>query len=262
MKKIERTKTGLLVWRAYRDYRHMCIVTRQGAVRTNIHANAPVSETAVFNINRVESDLEHCACFCKLQTLIAMNYPHVIPIEELWKYHFLAEIHEEGEILNGDVPADGTRDDVALDRLEGNEIYSHLGANYPEEYRKLGWSLYQEFEKKDTPRGQVNYLGDKTDSFLMALYYESIGKFGDVMHKVRAYGAKETECVDIQSMKYTKTVSPVDNWLCAVLREPGALKYAHLDVFLEILQSAVFAVRKKEMLWLNDFLETWSKNYQ
>ena len=75
-----------------------------------------------------------------------------------------------------------------------------------------------------------------------------------ILDKFLVYGRPETG-IDIAATEFTQTTKVPDNFLYRQMVEPYFFEHPYIDVFLEIVQSATYAVRGEEMKWLNPELK-------
>ncbi len=280
------TDNGLKIWRGFKSYMLLGMVRRAGAIITGTYGDkklipfegfCPSGEDkegliyigekgymkyppGTFDEFPIDNDLFHSAGFSKLMELISSYYPDVILPDILESYRIVAEYHDTGELLHGDIPSDGRRDNKRLDAEEKAFAFELIDEIYPPEKAAYIKALINSFENRLSPFGQKSFMGDKTQALLMCLLYESLGCKADIRKKYTDYGINLDECDDYKSVEYTGTYLPMDNWLYTTLVEPGVLDYPGLSVFLEVIQSATFSVRGREITWLNDFLNR--KNFK
>ena len=250
MREIHATFRGGQVWLGYFLYKLSGTVVRSGCALTGVYGKG--KPFTPFLPVPIETDITHAAGITKLFSLISAHYPKVLPEAELPNYYRLAENHNLGELENGDIPSDGTRDSKKINALEREWVISIIEATYPPKIAKSVIQFYDEFEAKSTPRGRFFYmLGDKLDGILSPLFFEKLGVEPDIYEKVNTHGKDPKKLVDIMSTKFTGTNLVADNFLYSEFYDPKFFKYPFLDVFLEIIQSAALSVRGKEMEWLN-----------
>ena len=256
MKKFHATEIGKQIWDGYKLYRLLGSVIRAGCALTG--ANGPPKDKTFepFTPFPLDTDISHSAGICKLLSLISAHYPQIIPREEIFNYHTLAEVHDMGELDEGDLPDDGTRDKRICDENELVWIEAYLAKTYPSDVVNSILEFYNEFESKSTTRGKIFYLlGDKLDNILMSLVMESLKRKPNILNKVFMFGKNPDVLLDVQSTEFTETTSAADNFLYCEFYNPEFFSYPHLDIFFEIIQSAALDVRGEEMLWLNAEIE-------
>ncbi|MBO7561239.1 hypothetical protein J6T21_04440 [Candidatus Saccharibacteria bacterium] len=253
MMNIHFTENGKMIWDSYYCYRLTSMVNRAGFRLTSAYKDSPrtVEPTDSFP---VDSDMTHSAGFCKLMSLISFFYPEIIPPSDILMYHTVAEIHDFGEVFEGDAPNDGTRDSVRRDPLERSAVIEHVEMGYPKEYVSLILENFDHFQKKDDYFGLTIGILDGLESILAGLFQEKIGMRHCILDKFLVYGRPETG-IDIAATEFTQTTKVPDNFLYRQMVEPYFFKHPYINVFLEIIQSAAYVVRGEEMKWLNPELK-------
>lgn len=242
------SRKGCQVWLTYKEYKDLELVTRAGFGVCGAYPFDP--NNAVWkegNSLPPESDLEHTAGVMKLVRLIHWNYPDIIPSEKLDDYLFGAEIHEMGERLTGDILDDGTRNEKQKDAEETIEIMAHLHRFAPDEEYIRGMQIYSEFRDKSTEFGRILYCIDKTDAILQALFFELKGQPCLLRYKEENFGGISNK--DKQNIEKVCSDNIVDCWSYGLYEKAQHDKYEHIDIFMEIIQSAVYAVRGEPLLW-------------
>lgn len=270
MNEVHSTDKGTAVWNGFCGYRLSSIVNRAGHRLTGAYGGKNVL-VPIFNPVPIATVLSHSATIAMLARLISEQYPEIISKAELDDYIFLAEIHDLGEIKNGDVPADGTRNDAACNKDERTCLKEYLYSTFGKETAERGLRLYDEFTNRSTKFGKIFYLLDKFDALLTSLFYEYLRKYLDrltdlkmtpelnemlahkpcILDKILIHGRDEKDLLDVASTEYTQTTLPMDNFLYCEFYKPEFFSYPYVEKFFEIIQSATYAVRGAELAWLN-----------
>ena len=248
MKEILPSVEGCFVWKAFSEYKDLELVTRAGF---GVCGAYPFDlKNAVWRGDGplpAESDLEHTAGVMKLARLVSWKYPEVIPKEKLDDYLFGAEIHEIGERLTGDILDDGTRDSRRKDIEETIDVEAYLSLYAPSLEHERGMRLFKEFRDKSTEFGRTLYCLDKTEAILQGLFYESKKYPCLLRYKQENFGGISDK--DKNSIEAVGSDNIVDCWSYGLYKKAGE-KFEHIDVFLEIIQSAVFVVRSTGLTWV------------
>ena len=247
------TENGKLIWDGYYCYRLTSMVNRAGFRLTGAYENLPrvVEPTESFP---VDSDMTHSAGICKLMSLISFFYPEIIPPEEILMYHTIAEIHDFGEVFEGDAPNDGTRNSAVRDPLERSAVVEHVEMGYPKESVPVIIENFDHSQKRDNYFGLTVGILDGLESVFAGLFQEKIGMKHCILDKFLVYGRPKTG-IDIAATEFTQTTKVPDNFLYRQMVEPYFFEHPFIDIFLEIVQSAAYAVRGEEMRWLNPELK-------
>lgn len=239
-----------LVWQSYRNYKMLAFVPRAGYGSCGIypydfdHRKWEAGDEIV----RPESDLEHTAGIMHLARAISWHYPEIIPPEQLGDFLFGAEIHELGELIEGDTLDDGTRNDEEKDFFEGNEIRKFL-YKYAEynDYRR-GLELYEQMRDKNTEFGQTLYFLDKLEAVLQAGLYESLGHPGLLSEKKRLFGSMSKR--DEKYSAAVKSDNIFDTWAYILVVKMKELDYKYANIFASIVTEAAIDIRKKPFSWI------------
>ncbi len=257
-----RTKKGKNFYQSYTDFMKLNEVRRIGVAKCGSNGRPTEKEelirlTEAFFDNREESDGEHVFGVDTLVLLLPYYYPNEFPKENRDTYFVTMHFHELGEAKGGDVAADGTRDDEVQDQKERNYIV-HLMDDHMIEAKSEVLPLYDDFLEQKGTIGKNSFLIDKFEAILFNLYLESQGRAGSIAWRMENFFdhdltdqriLNDKECAEI-----TKSDLPADNWLCRLLiTKPEVESYPAFEVFRETVQSAAFAVRGKEMSWLDNF---------
>lgn len=230
------TKDNLLsVWESYSNFKSLSTVIRSGFGLYGIYPYNPSDKSP-----KPESDLEHTAGMVILIQLLSIYFPEIIPKTQLNDYIFGAEIHELGEILTGDIPDDGNRNEQEKDCIEKQAISNFL-SNLPEPYRSKGELLFEDFQKRSTTFGQILYCIDKTEAVLQGLVYEKSGHPGLLTFKTNCSPA------DKEYAKKTSSNNLVDIFALSFFEK--AKNYTNAIFFAKLIDVAVRNVRGRPFVW-------------
>lgn len=227
-------------------------------------------EEGPFFKNRAESDAEHCNMLKDMIFCLHAFYPELFvqSKEEIEKYgynrYYLLQatvtLHEMGELEEGDIPDDGTRDNAAKDKQEAEYFDGYqANARFPSFFVALHSNLFRGMQSvRDGlpfvgPVDVINSELDKCGAVIANFYFEKEGKNGSMNYK-------EASESDLRRTSIIHTDSPADAWFFHTLE---AYQIYFKDefwpitkIFLEIIQSVSLAVRGKEVEWLNDYIQS------
>lgn len=232
------------IWQTYKFYKAESHVVRSGFGLYGIYA---YDRLVPFVINKPESDLEHSAGVAMLIHLLAIFCPELIPPAELASFMLAAEAHEIGEVLIGDIPDDGQRDEALKIKQEKAAVAKFAEA-LPEVVRADLLKFFDEFDDKSSKRGRILYCADKIEAVLQGLLYESKGLVGDIRCKEHIVKLSEQ---DQRGVAKSGSFRLADIW--AVHFVEKVRKYPEAEIFLEILDVAVHDVRGEGFAWMEQF---------
>ncbi len=238
------------IWEGYKQFKTLAYVVRSGFGYYGVYPIHPDDLKPRQGRKALpESDLEHVAGMMKLIRLISWYYPEIIPKERLDDYLYGAEIHEMGEVITGDIPDDGTRNEHDKDFLETVEIRRYLSKCAPNEEMGRGMQIYKEMRDKNTEFGRALYFIDKLEAILQGIYYESIGHPGRISFKQNNYGQLSKR--EKNQREYTNSDRMVDAWSHGFLAKAESLKFEHTDEFFAIILAAIREVRGRPFSWID-----------
>ena len=212
--------------------------TMRGGVRT-CGCSRPVG---AFDYEKCQSLTEHSM---GMKTLVeaVLNEPSIIP-EDIavlgdWTRQYVvmskvASIHDAPEAyLDGDICANGSRDDISQDARE-RSIFEQYLLCYPAHLQASMMSCYTEFQEKSSPRGWLLYCADKTDAILTVLEYASLASPGSVFNRCHATDQ------DRMNAEICQSDAPYEVWLVQffddITKYPGYVGIS--QIFVNIILAA------------------------
>jgi 5'-deoxynucleotidase YfbR-like HD superfamily hydrolase len=207
MAAMTREEKLLIVWMKYRDYKLHAEVIRAGFWAWGVYG----AEQA----DRGESDLEHIGGVRILLFLMAQFFPEVVGEDCLLDLLLLADFHELGELVLGDLMDDGTYDvdeKLSLERAVAVKWFDGL----PNNSKYI--DLYDGFANLSSVSGRLVRLADKVEAVLQGLIYEAEGRGGSLSMKRypstrdQVYAARmgSDSLVDIWGLNYFEDVAVID----------------------------------------------------
>ena len=226
------------------EFKELTLTPRSGYAKYGIYPDPDP-----LDYSRWESDLEHTAGLWKLVKLIQQNFP-----EQFFKYWELqdaleiADIHEIGEKITGDICDDGERDNATLDLVERQFIRETYLVGYSKSTAEHLFELFCQFQNRSTRFGQTMYCCDKAEAMLQGLLYEKQKRGGHLLYANAAP-------LEIEGARVANTDRLVDVWLYSFVK--NAKKYEYFDFFIALIVCAARMVRKVDdpFPWLKPLLE-------
>ncbi len=226
------------------EFKGLSLIPRSGYWRYGIYPEPDVRDWS-----RWESDLEHTAGLWKLVKLIQQNFPG--KFFDYWEIQDgleIADIHEIGEKVTGDICDDGQRDAETLDAIERDFIQKSYLVGYAEQTAKRLFERFVEFQNRSTHFGRLMYSCDKCEAMLQGLLYESQGRGGHLYYT-------DASPLEVEGARYANNDKLVDIWLYSFVK--NAKDYEHFDFFVELIVNAAQMIRntKEPFPWLEKFIE-------
>lgn len=213
------------------------------AMRGGIRACGCSREVGAFDYGKCQSLAEHSLGMEALVEAI-LNEPSLIPKEIAalgdWTRQYVAmsmvaSIHDAPEaFLNGDICADGTRDDLEQDMKE-REVFENFLKIFPAHLQASLLSCYAEFQQKSTARGWFLYCADKTEAILTMIEYASMGKAGSVLCRLNPTAQ------DHLNSEICRSDVPYEAWMVQFCDD--ITKYAKYKDISQIFVNIILAAR-------------------
>lgn len=237
--------------RNWAELKGLQFVPRAGYARYGTYKLPPDAQMNRFvDPNRWESDLEHTAGLWKLVKLLQLFFPD--RFFEYYEYQDaleIAELHEIGEKVTGDVCDDGTRNAELLDQMERDFIQQVYLADYSdEELISRLFGKFVEFQERSTLFGRTMYCLDKTEAMLQSLIYEACGRGG----RLNPYRASAMEA---EGMRIAGTNRTVDIWLYSFVKNAKDYECFRLCLELVIKAAQMLTDESSPFLWLDNVLK-------
>lgn len=228
------------------EFKGMSLVPRIGYGKYGVY---PDPYPNPCNSSRWESDLEHTAGLWKLTKLIQQNFPgEVFEYWELQDALEIADIHEIGEQVTGDVCDDGDRDARTLDTIEREFIKKTYLVGYSKKMAKHLYKRFVEFQERSTCFGRTMYCCDKCEAILQGLFYEKQGRGG------RLYYITASR-LELEAARRTNSYDLVDVWLYSFVK--NAHGYEYFELFIDLIVTAGQIIRGTDdpFPWLGDMIK-------
>lgn len=226
------------------EFKELALVPRSGYGKYGIYP-----EPDPLDHSRWESDLEHTAGLWKLVKLLQQNFPgQFFNYWELQDALEIADLHELGEKVTGDICDDGERDSETLDLAERQFIKEAYLTGYSKANAEHLYELFCQFQNRSTKFGRTMYCCDKTEAMLQGLLYEKQGRGGQLF-----YG--EASPLEIEGARVANNNKLVDIWLYSFIK--NAKNYEYFEFFINFIVKAAQIVRKVEdpFPWLHKILK-------
>lgn len=177
----------------------------------------------------------------------------------------VASLHDFPEaLLSGDIVANGTRNDKVEDEKEYALLERRLKFLYPELYAQDLLTCYKEFQRKNSLRGWLLYLADKTDAILTVTLFPQNAKTAG---RVDTHGIISSTVE--RQIEITGSVLPYECWLVTLFDDIIEHLRPEYDDISEIFLKTIFTGRAHSKImecsespcpdWL---ISTYSKEYQ
>ena len=159
--------------------------------------------------------------------------------------------HDLPENEIGDIPDDGTRDDIGLSTIE--QIYWQSFGDYsPPEMKNLDTNvciLLKEMNRRESKLGRLIYLADKISAIIAVLAYDYIG-----VSPVRQVSDEKISELDRYAIKYCgyeegDVIKASEMWTCSYFKNRAAIKYDDSGFYTAVLVMVTLMVHKKWYAW-------------
>lgn len=215
------------------EFKEMSLIPRAGYAKYGIYPEPDYLDNA-----RWESDLEHTAGLWKLVKLIQQNFPgEIFQYWEIQDGLEIADIHEVGEKVTGDVCDDGQRDAEELDKIEQDFVREVYLVGYSRKSAAHLFNRFVEFQKRSTHFGRLMYCCDKCEAILQGLLYEKQGRGGKMYYA-------DSSPLEIEGARVTNSYKLVDVWAYSFVK--NAKDYEHFGFFVELITKAAQIVRNED----------------
>lgn len=191
-----------------------------------------------FDYEKCQSLAEHAAGMRSLVESI-LDESAIRPLElSDWSHDRIimskvASLHDSSEaLLSGDIPANGTRDDLRED-IKERDIFEQQLLYLPAVQQASILRVYIEFQEKSTPRGWLLYMADKTDAILTMLECAILGRAGKLCGDTKQ---------DAYQYRVTGSFAPYECWMVPLFDDILS-KRQFLDISKEFIEVITYARR-------------------
>ena len=234
-------------WKLYEMATEVAMVIRSGSWIYGVYL-MPLQDKD-FLIDRGESVAEHEHGMAILADAVFRWFKEDAPSDDFYEYAIYSALtHDTGEVVIGDIPDDGLRDEphkIEAEKLQMEKLAQHM----PVEDRWRFLYTYQCFERRDVDNagglGVFLALCDKFESLLRQVRYERDGHIGHL----GACGIVSDRDREVSERVGTDYV--LDIWSCAMFDRFESL-IGQVKLFrdmLGILTAAVIDVRGEAFPW-------------
>ena len=235
---------GEQIWNKYWQIKAgLMHVTRSGFGLYGIYPYDLETGSEIGPVVRSESDAEHSFGVAVLVMLVAMYCPEFIHPSEAVICLQVALLHEIGEIVVGDIPDDGRRDEAGKKERE-LQVVMQFVKDLPSPHDTSLMLAFLELQDRSPRLGRLLHGLDKLEAVLQGLIYEKEGHGGDILNKALQIQLSRQ---DHENMQRSASTRLVDIWAVHFLDIIQGTPEAPL--LRRILRAAVLDVRGEWFSW-------------